>query len=373
MRHDYQVTGGYLKGRIRREDIITTAAAVYAEAGYHGSSLREIARRVGITHAGLLYYFPTKESLLTAVLERRDAEDAEREQLSAPPGLEALRHLVALAEHNVRHPGIVDLYARLAAEAVAADHPAHDYFERHYRLARDVRGRLVPRAGRAGRTARRRRPRARRPEPGRGDGRPAGAVAVQPRRGGPGRRPALPPAGPADRPAGARGSGRTGSQSAGRAGGTSAVLCTTTGRPSVDRLLDGLHRVEHVVGELARGPFRHPGPDRPGQLQHAGAARGRVPCAASSSRLAAGRADAAASGRRNGSDPGVRRCRACRRSRGWSAGSAESKVSTTCAEPPRLELQQRRHGGGHGDRELRTGARAGADDPGLAGPAAGAR
>jgi AcrR family transcriptional regulator len=137
LRHDGQVTGGYLKGRIRREDIITTAVAVYAEAGYHGSSLREIARRVGITHAGLLYYFPTKEALLAAVLERRDAEDTERERLAVPPGREALARLVALAEHNVRHPGIVDVYARLAAEAVAADHPAHDYFERHYRMARD--------------------------------------------------------------------------------------------------------------------------------------------------------------------------------------------------------------------------------------------
>ena len=131
------MTGGYLKGRIRREDIITTAVAVYAETGYHGSSLREIARRVGITHAGLLYYFPTKESLLAAVLERRDARDSEREGLAVPPGREALAHLVGLAGYNVHHPGIVDVYARLAAEAVAADHPAHDYFERHYRMARD--------------------------------------------------------------------------------------------------------------------------------------------------------------------------------------------------------------------------------------------
>lgn len=136
MRHDGPVTGGYLKGRIRRADIITAAVAMYAEAGYRGSSLREIARRVGITHAGLLYYFPTKEALLAAVLERRDAEDVEREHLSVPPGLDALRHLIALAGHNVRHPGIVDLYSRLAAEAVAADHPAHDYFEQHYGLAR---------------------------------------------------------------------------------------------------------------------------------------------------------------------------------------------------------------------------------------------
>jgi AcrR family transcriptional regulator len=125
-----------MKGRIRREDIITAAFAVYAEAGYHGSSLREIAKRVGITHTGLLYYFPTKEALLAAVLERRDAEDTEREHLSVPPGLDALRRFVALAAYNVRHPGIVDLYSRLAAEAVGADHPAHDYFEEHYRLAR---------------------------------------------------------------------------------------------------------------------------------------------------------------------------------------------------------------------------------------------
>ncbi|MFC1413208.1 TetR/AcrR family transcriptional regulator [Streptacidiphilus sp. N1-12] len=130
------MTGSYLKGRIRREDIITATVAVYAEAGYHGSSLREIARRVGITHAGLLYYFPTKEALLAAVLERRDAEDTERERLSVPPGLDALRRLVALAAHNMRHPGIVDLYARLAAEAVTVDHPAHEYFEQHYRMAR---------------------------------------------------------------------------------------------------------------------------------------------------------------------------------------------------------------------------------------------
>ncbi|GAB3357646.1 TetR/AcrR family transcriptional regulator [Amycolatopsis echigonensis] len=128
---------GYLKGRIRRDDIVSAAAAVYGEAGYHGSSLREIAKRAGITHAGLLYHFPTKEALLAAVLERRDAEDAVREQLNIPPGLDVLRHFLALAEHNVRHRGIVDLYSRLAAEAISEDHPAHAYFARHYREARD--------------------------------------------------------------------------------------------------------------------------------------------------------------------------------------------------------------------------------------------
>ena len=131
------MTGGYLKGRIRREDIITAAIEVYGEVGYGGSSMRAIAKRVGMTHAGLLYYFPSKEALLAAVLERRDAQDAEREHLAGPPGLAALQHFLDLAAYNVQHRPIVDLYARLAAEAVAVGHPAHDYFERHYREARD--------------------------------------------------------------------------------------------------------------------------------------------------------------------------------------------------------------------------------------------
>jgi len=130
---------GYLKGRLRREDIIAAAMDVYREAGYHGSSLREIAKRANLTHAGLIYYFPTKEALLAAVLERRDTEDTKREQLdTTPPGLEVLRHFLAIVDHNTHNPGVVDMYTRLAAEAVAPDHPAHAYFERHYRVARDV-------------------------------------------------------------------------------------------------------------------------------------------------------------------------------------------------------------------------------------------
>lgn len=128
---------GYAKGRARREQIVSAAAAVYADAGYAGASLREIAKRAGISHAGLLYYFPNREALLAAVLERRDAVDAGRADPYAAPGLSALRQMVALAEHNQRHPGIVELYARLAAEAIDEGHPAHAYFTEHYRMARE--------------------------------------------------------------------------------------------------------------------------------------------------------------------------------------------------------------------------------------------
>ncbi|MGI5441071.1 TetR/AcrR family transcriptional regulator [Streptomyces shenzhenensis] len=130
-------TPAYAKGRQRREEIVTAAASVYADAGYHGASLREIAKRVGISHATLIYYFPDREALLAAVLERRDEEDDARGFPREPVGIGGVRHLLALAAHNARHPGIVELYVRLAAEAITPEHPAHDYFTRHYRDARD--------------------------------------------------------------------------------------------------------------------------------------------------------------------------------------------------------------------------------------------
>lgn len=129
-------TSGYAKGRLRREQIVTAAAQVYADTGYHGASLREIAKRAGISHAGLIYYFPNREALLAAVLERRDADDRARGKASEVEGRAALGHLVDLAGHNQAHPGIVELYVRLAAEAIDKGHPAHDYFTQHYRDAR---------------------------------------------------------------------------------------------------------------------------------------------------------------------------------------------------------------------------------------------
>ncbi|MFB6704342.1 TetR/AcrR family transcriptional regulator [Streptomyces sp. NPDC056333] len=130
-------SGGYAKGRARREQIVTTAAEVYADVGYHGASLREIAKRAGISHVGLLYYFPNREALLAAVLERRDEEDTARiaAKVFSPRG--AVQQLVDLADHNARHPGMVELYVRLAAEAIAEDHPAHEYFREHYRKTRE--------------------------------------------------------------------------------------------------------------------------------------------------------------------------------------------------------------------------------------------
>jgi AcrR family transcriptional regulator len=121
---------GYAKGRARRREILDQAMALFGEAGYRGASLREIATRCGLSHPGLLHHFPTKETLLLAVLERRDEADAEL--LSGRSGLAVLRGLVGLTELNATRPGMVELFTVLSAEATAAGHPAHAYFAQRY-------------------------------------------------------------------------------------------------------------------------------------------------------------------------------------------------------------------------------------------------
>lgn len=57
------------KASRRREELLHVAAAVFAERGYHGASMREIAERWGVRPAALYYYFPSKAQILEAICQ----------------------------------------------------------------------------------------------------------------------------------------------------------------------------------------------------------------------------------------------------------------------------------------------------------------
>lgn len=121
------------KGGRRREQILSAAVELFGEVGYRGTSLRDIAQRVGITHPGLLYHFHSKQELLSAVLARRDASDEDRFGLSEETsGREQARRVLELAEHTSTTPGMVELFATLSAESTDPEHPAHEYFKARY-------------------------------------------------------------------------------------------------------------------------------------------------------------------------------------------------------------------------------------------------
>src|SRR5215212_2570928 len=64
-------TARQLQAAARREQILETALGLFAERGFDGTSTRQIATEAGIAEGLIFHYFPTKASLLTAILQDR--------------------------------------------------------------------------------------------------------------------------------------------------------------------------------------------------------------------------------------------------------------------------------------------------------------
>jgi AcrR family transcriptional regulator len=126
--------GSYAKGVAKREEILSAALEVVAERGYRGSSVRELAAAVGLSQAGLLHYFASKEELYVEILRKRDEVDRSRPRFEAGNVVESLAAIVA---HNVTVPGLVELYAQMSVEAADPEHPAHAFFTRRNTLLRN--------------------------------------------------------------------------------------------------------------------------------------------------------------------------------------------------------------------------------------------
>ncbi|WP_448630919.1 TetR/AcrR family transcriptional regulator [Cellulomonas soli] len=121
----------------KRTEILRAATATFGAKGYNNGPLTEIADQVGMTHAGVLHHFGSKDQLLLEVLKYRDATDVEHfEGQHIPDGIELFRHLVRTAFVNETRPGIVQAYAVLSAESVTDDHPGRSYFQERYRTLR---------------------------------------------------------------------------------------------------------------------------------------------------------------------------------------------------------------------------------------------
>lgn len=56
-----------------KEKILDAALAVFAEKGYEGTNLKDIADEVGIVKSALYRHFESKEEILNAVIERMSA------------------------------------------------------------------------------------------------------------------------------------------------------------------------------------------------------------------------------------------------------------------------------------------------------------
>jgi AcrR family transcriptional regulator len=106
-------TGGGDEPDAVRAHIQRVALELFIEEGYDKTSLREIAEKLGVTKAALYYHFPTKDDIVSSLIEHRVAAvDALMEWAEAQPRTEQTRiefvrrysvlHDVAKHEHVIR-------------------------------------------------------------------------------------------------------------------------------------------------------------------------------------------------------------------------------------------------------------------------------
>jgi AcrR family transcriptional regulator len=119
--------GPYAKGVAKRAEILRAALEVIARHGYRKTSTRELAAAAGLSEAGMLHYFGSKEQLFEAVLRARDEADLARFETGDP-----IDNLTAIVRHNGSVPGLVQLYSTFSAEAGDPEHGSHQYFVERY-------------------------------------------------------------------------------------------------------------------------------------------------------------------------------------------------------------------------------------------------
>ena len=109
------------------DGILDRAAALFARRGFAKTSVQDVADAVGLSKAGLLHHFPSKDALYEAVLAQADS--------LGRAALDQVRHLPVgpLRDHRVvevfvdvalAHPGVVALMLAPATQAEVHDSQA---------------------------------------------------------------------------------------------------------------------------------------------------------------------------------------------------------------------------------------------------------
>jgi AcrR family transcriptional regulator len=97
--------------RATPERIADTALGAFGTRGYEATSLDDLARDLGIRKQTILYWYPSKEALLTSVIDRTAAEvmaRLERAVAASKPGFGRIEAIVvAMSRLVARHPAML--------------------------------------------------------------------------------------------------------------------------------------------------------------------------------------------------------------------------------------------------------------------------
>jgi AcrR family transcriptional regulator len=139
-----------------RERILHTASTLFYEHGVRAVGVDLVVQEAAVAKTSLYRYFPTKDDLIVAFLEREDLQfwgqwDRVAEQSRADPASELDAHMRWIGERLARSGYRGCPQINVAAEFAEQDHPARQVSLRHMQMLRsrllDIAKRLddVPR------------------------------------------------------------------------------------------------------------------------------------------------------------------------------------------------------------------------------------
>lgn len=120
----------------RRGEILAAAAALFAERGFHGVTIEDIGRSVGITGPGLYRHFASKDAVLAQVLlgvsERLVAGGQDRVASAAGPAqaLDAL--LAGHISFALSEPALITVHDRELGNVPEPERRTIRRLQRHY-------------------------------------------------------------------------------------------------------------------------------------------------------------------------------------------------------------------------------------------------
>ncbi|MGH9274034.1 MAG: TetR/AcrR family transcriptional regulator [Acidimicrobiales bacterium] len=119
------------RGLARQDQILDAAFELFATKGVRATTIAAVAQQAGLSEAGLLHHFPSKDALLLAVLHRADASltDLEGWVLAPGGGLASLQRLPATARLLAEQPLLARLRVMVTAESVVEDGAARHYVQ----------------------------------------------------------------------------------------------------------------------------------------------------------------------------------------------------------------------------------------------------
>src|SRR5689334_22190627 len=124
-----------------RDRILDTASTLFYERGVRAVGVDLVVQEAAVAKTSLYRYFPTKDDLIVAFLEREDVEfwaqwDGVARQFAGDPAGELDAHMRWIGERLARSNYRGCPQINVAAEFAEQDHPAREVSQRHMQALR---------------------------------------------------------------------------------------------------------------------------------------------------------------------------------------------------------------------------------------------